>query len=252
MRPIGEAIHEMKPFLESVQGPDGMPLWGNSASIAHEFKELSRIKTELMRSPAQGLKNIITWARQNGLDMHSAIADVIQDAGSWQDSEIVRAQAEAERQRMRAQTLEERQQEIYRQEVARRNIMESSQAISGLADSKGEDGLPSYPHLHGEFAHDVGQMVGAYIKAHVQAHGGQVTQKLFNDAYQSAVWGYEPVRAAEQKRLEDSRVEQYKQNSERAKRAAGVIPGNPGANAPRYETMTQDEAMQAVWEKFKS
>ena len=250
MRPIGQTLAEMRPYFEGISGPDGRPLWGNTAAIGQEIKALSEVKTQLMRNPVDGLRSIINWGRQQGYDMGNALAQIVQDAHGWQDSATVRAQADAERHRMRAEALERQQQEINQQQHYQQQVAHVGQSVSAFTEAKDAAGNPMYPHLHGEHAHGVGELAGRYIRANVAAHGG-LTQQLFQEAYNAAIWNHPQARAAEQKRLEDARVAQYKTNSQRARNAAGVVPSSSGTAGLRVDTMTQEEAMEAVWARHK-
>lgn len=247
MRPISEGMVEMKPFLEGIQGPDGRPLWGNPQAIAGEFKALAQIKADLMRDPTQGLKSIIHWGRQNGFDMHSALANLVQDAANWPDSNTVRAQAEAERYRQQAQMHERELHKLAEQANMQQRVAYMGQQITSFADAKAADGQPVYPHLQGEYAEEIGRRAGAYLRANVGAQG--ITPELFAEAYNSAVWTHEPTRKAEQARLEAARVAQYQQTADRAKQGAGLMPKGSTSKSPRAEGMTLSETLNDVWER---
>ena len=247
MRPIAEGMVQMKPYLEGIQGPDGRPLWGNPQAIAGEFQALAQIKSDLMRSPAQGLKSIINWARQNGLDMNSALADVVQDAANWQDASTVRAQADAERYRQQVELLSRESRQMAEQASMQQRVALMGQQITTFAEAKSADGQPIYPHLQGEHAGEIGRRAGAYMRANVGQQG--LTPELFNEAYNAAIWAHEPTRKAEQARLESARVAQYQKNSARAKQAAGLNPRGSTSQPPRAENMTEQELFDSVWDR---
>ena len=97
MRPIGETLVQLQPYFEGFAGADGKPLWGNPRAIAEEIKALAQVKADFVRNPAQGLSNIIAWGREQGIDMISALREIVHGIEHWPDAESVKLRADAER-----------------------------------------------------------------------------------------------------------------------------------------------------------
>ena len=121
--------------------------------------------------------------------------------------------------------------------------------LNDFANAKGEDGQPLYPHLFGDHGAEIGELMGKWMRANAGSDG--ITPDLFKQAYEVAALSVAETREALFKEREAQRVAEYKKNSERARKAAGI---NPRSNrAPEIDTKKPvEEVFEDIWAKYNN
>ena len=238
-----QGFKELQPYFQSFRQADGSPLWGNPAAMMKEISDVLAIKSLLFRDPQAGLQAIMQWAQQAGLNLAPS-AD-----GQQMNPEALKlrqrlAQLEQDSQRRDAAERE-------RQEVAQRQeaVQRVAYGLNDFAQAKGEDGQPLYPHLLGEHGAEVGEMMGRWMRANAGADG--ITPELFKSAYEAAIFSVAATRELEMKAREDARVAQFKANSARARKAAGINP-RPAKGPDVTPQKPWEEEMNEIWAKYNT
>ena len=242
LEPVVQGFNDLSPYFNTFRKADGSPMWGDQRAMMQEIKDVLATKQLLFRDPKAGLQAILTWAQQAGLNLDGS-------EGQQIDPETLRLRqrlAQLEQDNQRRDTAErERQAETQRQEAVQR----VAYGLNDFAQAKSADGQPLYPHLFGEFGAQVGEMMGRWMRANAGPDG--ITPELFKAAYETAVFSVEGTREAEMKAREAARVEQFKKNSERARKAAGINP-RPG-RAPDVDPQKPvEELYEDIWRKYNT
>ncbi len=239
--PMGQALSELEGYFRSFAKPDGQPLWGDIEAMAKEIKDVLAVKQLLLRDPQAGLHVVQQWAQRAGWKPQEG--EEKPDPNTL-DMRARLAQLEQQDVQRRAQAVQMAQQQRQQQAVGM-----IANHIQGLGDSKNDQGQFNYPHLHGEHAEKVGQVMGQWLRANLGQQG--VTPELFKSAYETAIFSVPETREAEFKMREDTRIAQAKQKSAAAQKAAGI---HPSTNRPpageNVTTLEQD--MEAIWAKYST
>jgi len=243
MQPVMQGFKELQPYFQSFRGSDGNPLWGNPAAMMKEISDVLNVKSLIMRDPQAGLQAVLSWAQAAGLNLASS------DDGQQVDPQVMAlrqrlAQLEQDNQR-RDSAERERQAETQRQEAVQR----VAYGLNDFAQAKNEAGEPLYPHLFGDHGAQVGELMGKWMRANAGSDG--ITPELFKSAYEAAIFSVAETREAEFKARENARVAQFKANSARARKAAGI---NPRANrAPGVDAQKPiEDVYEEIWKKYNS
>lgn len=238
LSPIGHALARHADYLKEAR-INGQTLAGNPELIAREVDSLFRFKELAFEDPQAFIREVGQLFAGNGVDLAQLVHAMGTESQRWNDPETVRSQRELaelkawKEQQERSQAEAQRGQ--YMQEVAR--------GIIGMSDAKGDDGTPMYPHLHGEHAKSVGTMMGRFLRAN--AASGRITNELFQQAYDAAVYAYKPTREAEIKAVEARRA----QEAETAKKRMGIVPRNANAGG-RNESETLEQALNSKYNEL--
>lgn len=243
LQPVMQGFKDLQPYFQSFRQADGSPLWGNPAAMMKEISDVLAVKSLLFRDPQAGLQAVMQWAQQAGLDLAPS-AD-----GQQMDPEALKlrqrlAQLEQDSQRRDAAE-RERQEAAQRQDAVQR----VAYSLNDFAQAKGEDGQPLYPHLLGEHGAAVGEMMGRWMRANAGADG--ITPELFKSAYEAAIFSVAATRELEMKAREDARVAQFKANSARARKAAGINP-RPVKGPDVTPQKPWEEEMNEIWAKYNT
>jgi len=243
LRPVMQGFKELQPYFQAFRGTDGNPLWGNPAAMMKEISDVLNVKSLIMRDPQAGLQAVLNWAQAAGLNLTPS------DDGQQVDPQVMAlrqrlAQLEQDNQR-RDSAERERQAETQRQEAVQR----VAYGLNDFANAKGEDGQPLYPHLFGDHGAQVGELMGKWMRANAGSDG--ITPELFKSAYEAAIFSVAETREAEFKAREDARIAQFKQNSARARKAAGINP-RPGKGPEVDPQKPWEEQMNDIWAKYNT
>lgn len=228
LSPIGHALARHADYLKEAR-INGQTLAGNPALIAQEVDSLFRFKELAFEDPQAFIREVGQLFAGNGVDLAQLVHAMGTENQRWNDPETLRSQRELaelkawKEQQERSQAESRREQ--YMQTVAR--------GIIGMSDAKGDDGTQMFPHLHGEHAQNIGTMMGRFLRAN--AAGGTITNELFQQAYDAAVYAYKPTREAEIKAVEARRAHE----AEAAKKRMGIVPRNANAGGMEPETLEQ-------------
>lgn len=238
LSPIGQALARHADYLKGAS-INGQPLAGNPALIAQEVDSLFHFKELAFHDPQAFIREVGQLFAGNGVDLIQLVQAMGTEGQRWNDPETARAQRElSELKAWKEQQDRERaeaQRGQYMQDVAR--------GIVGMSDAKGADGAPLFPHLHGEHAQMVGATMGRFLRAN--ATGGRITNELFKQAYDAAVYGYQPTREAEIKAEEEKRIRE----AEAAKKRMGIVPRNANAGG-RNESETLEQALNSKYNEL--
>ena len=242
MKPVMQGFKELQPYFQSFRQADGSPLWGNPAAMMKEISDVLAVKQLILKDPQAGLQAVAQWAQAAGLNLNPA-------EGQQVDPQVLAlrqrlAQLEQDNQRRDASE-RERQANAQRQEA----IVSVANGLNDFAQAKNEAGEPLYPHLFGDHGAKVGELMGRWMRANAGEDG--ITPELFKSAYEAAIFSVAETREAEFKAREDARVAQFKANSARARKAAGI---NPRPNkAPEVDPQRPlDEVYNDIWNKYNS
>lgn len=242
LEPVFQGFNDLSPYFNTFRKADGSPMWGDQRAMMQEIKDVLATKQLLFRDPKAGLQAILSWAQQAGLNLDGS-------EGQQIDPETLRlrqrlAQLEQDNQRRDANE-RERQANAQRQEA----IVSVANGLNDFAQAKGEDGQPLYPHLFGDHGAQVGELMGRWMRANAGQDG--ITPELFKSAYEAAIFSVAETREAEFKARENARVAEFKKNSDRARKAAGI---NPRANrAPEVDTQKPlEDIFEDIWAKHNS
>jgi len=243
MQPVMQGFKELQPYFQAFRGADGSPLWGNPAAMMKEISDVLNVKSLIMRDPQAGLQAVLSWAQAAGLNLAPS------EDGQQVDPQVMAlrqrlAQLEQDNQR-RDNAERERQATAQRQEA----IVSVANGLNDFAQAKNEAGEPLYPHLFGDHGAKVGELMGRWMRANAGPDG--ITPELFKSAYETAIFSVAETREAEFKAREQARVEQFKKNSDRARKAAGI---NPRANrAPEVDPKKPiEEVYEDIWAKYNT
>lgn len=244
MVPIAQGVKDLEPYFRNFRKPDGQPLWGDTAAIAKEIKEVLETKQLLFSDPKAGMQAIFAWARAAGLNLTPS-----GDDGQWQNPDVdalrQRLAHLETRDRERAQEEQRQRAEVERQSAVRQigGLLES------LGDAKDAQGESCFPHLMGDHGEQVGEAMGRWIRANVGPEG--LTPELFRQAYETAVFSVAPVRDMEFQRREAARVDAFKRRSQAARKAAGIAP-RPVQNQESREALSLEDQFNAIWAKYNA
>lgn len=238
LSPIGQALARHADYLKGAS-INGQPLVGNPALIAQEVDSLFHFKELAFHDPQAFIREVGQLFAGNGVDLIQLVQAMGTEGQRWNDPETARAQRElSELKAWKEQQDRERaeaQRGQYMQEVAR--------GVVGMSDAKGADGAPLFPHLHGEHAEAVGTAIGRFLRAN--ASGGRITEDLFKQAYDAAVYGYQPTREAEIKAAEEKRTRE----AEAAKKRMGIVPRNANTGGGK-ESETLEQALNSKYNEL--
>lgn len=242
LQPVMQGFKDLQPYFQSFRQADGSPLWGNPQAMMKEISDVLAVKSLLFRDPQAGLQAVMQWAQQAGL--HLAPSD-----GQQADPQMLAlrqrlAQLEQDNQR-RDNAERERQATAQRQEA----IVSVANGLNDFAQAKNEAGEPLYPHLFGDHGAKVGELMGRWMRANAGQDG--ITPELFKAAYEAAIFSVAETREAEFKAREDARIAQFKQNSARARKAAGIVP-RPGKGPDADPQKPLEEVYNDIWAKYNS
>lgn len=238
LSPIGQALARHADYLKGAS-INGQPLVGNPALIAQEVDSLFHFKELAFHDPQAFIREVGQLFAGNGVDLIQLVQAMGTEGQRWNDPETARTQRELselkawKEQQDREHAKAQRGQ--YMQEVAR--------GIVGMSDAKGADGAPLFPHLHGEHAEAVGTAIGRFLRAN--ASGGRITEDLFKQAYDAAVYGYQATREAEIKAAEEKRI----RATEAAKKRMGIVPRNANAGGGK-ESETLEQALNSKYNEL--
>lgn len=238
MTPIAGALQDLEPYFKSFQKPDGQPLWGDAQAMAKEIKDVLAVKQLLLSDPAAGLHVVTQWARAAGLQLPEEMPDT-----NALNMRVRLAQLE-QQEKQRAIAMQQQQQQQQQQQF----VNNLAGGINNLGAAKDEAGNLLYPHLHGEYGEQLGNMMGRWMRANMDNRG--ITPELFKEAYETAVFSLPQTRDVEFKKREDARIADYKKRSQAARRAQGVNP-SPG-RVPTAEPETDlEQQMLEIWNKYQ-
>lgn len=243
LRPVMQGFKELQPYFQAFRGADGSPLWGNPQAMMKEISDVLSVKSLIMRDPQAGLQAVLSWAQAAGLNLAPS------DDGQQVDPQVMAlrqrlAQLEQDNQR-RDSAERERQAETQRQEAVQR----VAYGLNDFAQAKDDAGNPLYPHLFGDHGAKVGELMGKWMRANAGSDG--ITPDLFKAAYEAAIFSVAETREAEFKAREDARVAQFKANSARARKAAGINP-RPGKGPEVDPQKPWEEQMNDIWAKYNT
>lgn len=240
MSPIAQAIAKHGDFLRSAS-LGGKPLAGNPEAIAAEVDSLFQLKELSFSDPQRFVHEVSRLFAENGVDFQQLVAEIGRDS-RWNDPEVSKTQRE-----LAELKAWKEQQDRERQQVQHGQYMQGlAQGIVNMSDAKDSDGNRLFPELHGEHGQQVGMLMGRFLKANAQ--GGHITNELFQQAYEVAVYGYQPTRDALIRAREEQRVREFQERSARARKARGVVPHN-AVGSGGDESSTLDQALDSVWAK---
>ena len=243
LEPVMQGFNDLSPYFNTFRKADGSPMWGDQRAMMQEIKDVLATKQLLFRDPKAGLQAVMDWMRSAGLNLDGI------DSQTQIDPETARlrqrlAQLEQDNQR-RDSAERERQAETQRQEAVQR----VAYGLNDFAQAKDDAGNPLYPHLFGDHGAKVGELMGKWMRANAGSDG--ITPDLFKAAYEAAIFSVAETREAEFKARENARVAEFKKNSDRARKAAGI---NPRSNrAPEVDPKKPiEEVFEDIWAKYNS
>ena len=238
MEPITRGIKDLQGYFESFSDATGRPLWGNAEAMAKEISDVLRVKQLLCTDPQAGVQAIDQWLKAAG---------IVAPDGQQQDTEKLAMQR-------RIAQLENANKQREAQEANYRAQMQQQQAVQQIAgvldnfgSSKEADGSATYPLLQGEHAEKIGLVMGQWMRANMGQDG--ITPELFKQAYETAVFSVPETREMEFKRREDARVAQFKERSDRARKAAGLNP-RPGRAHETEPARPVEQVFEDIWKKY--
>ena len=240
MQPVMQGFQELRPYFQAFRQPDGSPLWGNPQAMMKEISDVLAVKSLILKDPQAGLQAVLQWAQAAGLDLSS------QEGADPQVVALRQRLAQLEQDNQRRDTAErERAADMQRREA----VQQVAVGLNEYAQAKNEAGEPLYPHLFGDHGGEVGEMMGRWMRANAGADG--ITPELFKAAYETAVFSVQATREAEFKAREDARIAQFKQNSARARKAAGINP-RPSRGPEIDPQKSEEELQDEIWRRYNA